>query len=381
MYFDNAATTHPKPEVVYATMDAFFRGTAGNAGRGAHRVSVAASMVLSRARLSLARLLGINNPDRLVWTSNATEAINLALKGLLRPGDRVVTTAFEHNSTARPLRSLEKAGVELVRVPCPGGRFDLETFLEAITPGTALVTMLHASNVTGAVLPVAEVGASCRQRGVPFMVDAAQTVGTLPVDVREIGADLLAVPGHKGLHGPPGTGALYVREGIELPPLVEGGTGSASERDTQPETLPGRYESGTQNSLGIAGLGAGVDWILETGRETVHRKEAALTEQLWRGLAETPGVALHGPPPGAERAPIVSCTLEGWEPTDAAAVLDQQFDIQCRAGLHCAPWAHQSLGSFPAGTIRLSPGYFNTEAEVEAVIAAFRAIAGVGMSG
>jgi cysteine desulfurase / selenocysteine lyase len=377
MYFDNAATTYPKPEVVYTTMDAFFRGTGGNAGRGAHRVSDAASVVLSRARLSVARLLGIERPERLVWTSNATEAINLALKGLLRPGDRVVTTDLEHNSTARPLRSLEKAGVELVRVPCPGGLFDLESFLAAITPGTALVSMLHASNVTGAVLPVAEVGAVCRQRGVPLMVDAAQTAGTLPVDVREIGADLLAVPGHKGLYGPPGTGALYVREGIELVPLVEGGTGSESEQDTQPETVPGRYESGTQNSLGVAGLGAGVDWVLETGRDAIHRKEAALTEQLWQGLAEVPGVTLYGPPPGAERAPIVSCTLEGWEPTDAAAVLDQQFDIQCRAGLHCAPWAHQSLGSFPAGTIRLSPGYFNTEAEVGAVVGALRSLAGV----
>jgi len=292
----------------------------------------------------------------------------------------VVTTALEHNAVARPLRALERRGVRVTRVPCPGGRFDLPSFLSAIQPNTRLVAMHHASNVTGAVLPVAEVGAYCRERGVLLLVDAAQSAGVLPLDVRELGVDLLAMPGHKGLYGPPGTGALYIGEALELAPLREGGTGSLSETDEQPTGLPDRFESGTVNSIGIAALGAAVEWLEATGVETIHRHELQLAAQLWAGLASVPGVALHGPPPesvpSGERVGVVSFNLEGWEPTDAAVTLDQSFDIQCRPGLHCAPWAHQSLGTFPAGTIRLSPGYFNTPAEAEAVVDAVRQLAG-----
>jgi cysteine desulfurase family protein len=370
MYFDNAATSFPKPETVYRAVDRALREGGGNAGRSGHRGAVEASRILARARARLAQLINAPDPQRIVWTQNCTHALNLALKGVLRPGDRLVTTQLEHNSIARPLRSLEKAGVEVTRVPCPGGHFDIRAFLEAVRPGTRMVALLHASNVTGEVLPAAELGAFSRSRGVLFLLDAAQTAGSRPLDVREIGADLVAMPGHKGLYGPPGTGALYVGEGVELAPLIEGGTGSVSEQDEQPERLPDRLESGTQNVPGIAGLDAGIEWILQTGVETIRRREEALVAQLWSGLREIPGVTLYGPAPGTDRAAVVSFNLEGWDPNDAAAVLEESFDIQCRPGLHCAPWAHRSLGSFPAGTIRLSPGYFNTEAEVEAVVRA-----------
>ena len=374
MYFDNAATTWPKPEAVYRRMDEFFRTSGANPGRSAHGMAVAAEVAVARARGRLAQFLNAPRPERLIWTLNGTDGNNLALKGFLRPGDRVVTTGLEHNAVVRPLRSLERHGVELVRVPCPGGTFDLSSFLEAIHPGTRLVAMVHASNVTGEVLPVEEVGTVCRRRGIPLLIDAAQSAGVLPLDVRELGPErvMVAMPGHKGLLGPTGIGALYIGEELELQPLKEGGTGSTSEREEQPEELPYRFESGTLNTVGIAGLGAALEWLLQTGREAIHQHEATLVRRLWSGLSEVPGVRLYGPPPGPRRASLVSFDLEGWEPSDAAQVLDQSFDIQCRPGLHCAPWAHQSLGTFPAGTIRLSPGFFNTETEVEAAVRAVR---------
>lgn len=375
MYFDNAATSFPKPEPVYRAVDHFLRHSAANPGRSGHRLAVEADRVIARARHGLAALLNVPEPERLVWTANCTEALNLALKGLLRPGHRVVTTSLEHNSVARPLRSLERAGVEVVRVPCPEGRFDPESFLAAITPGTTLVAATHASNVTGEVLPAAEIGRRCREVGARFLLDAAQTAGARPLDLREIGADLVAMPGHKALFGPPGTGALYVAPGIELACHREGGTGSQSELDEQPTHLPDRYESGTLNSVGIAGLGAGIAWLRETGPAEIQRREEALLAQLWEGLREIEGLRLYGPPPGPDRAAVLSVNLEGWEPTDAALVLDEQFDLQVRPGLHCAPWAHQSLGTFPSGTVRLSPGYFNTPEEVEQAVEAFRQLA------
>lgn len=375
MYLDNAATSFPKPECVYQTLDAFMRTSAANPGRSGHRMAVAADLAIASARRRLARLLGVPDPRRIIWTSNCTGALNLALKGFLRPGDHVVTTQLEHNSVARPLHALEGQGVAVTRVPCPEGRFDLATFLSEIRPATRLVAVTHASNVTGAVLPIADLAAECRKRGVRILVDAAQTAGVLPIDVRAWDLDLVAMPGHKSLFGPPGTGALYIREGLELNPLLEGGTGSQSERDEQPEALPDRFEAGTLNSAGIAALGVAVEWILDIGTEQIRAREEALVAQLWHGLAEIEGVTFYGPPPGPDRVSVVSFNLPGWEPTDVAAVLDESFNLQCRPGLHCSPWAHRSLGTFPSGTVRLSPGYFNTPQEIEAAIDAVRQLA------
>lgn len=377
IYLDNAATSFPKPEPVYQATDRFFREAAANPGRSGHDMAVQAEGTVKRSRYRLADLLGVQRPERLVWTLNATHALNQALKGLLRPGDRVVTTQLEHNAVARPLKALEARGVEVRRVPAPGGRFELPLFLEAIDAGTRLVVMLHASNVTGEILPIEAVAAHCRARGVKLLVDAAQTAGAQPIEVAAMGIDLLAVPGHKSLLGPPGTGALYIAEGVELALQWEGGTGSQSELDEQPEAMPDRFESGTVNSVGIAGLGAAVQWIRETGLETIRKREEQLVEQLLEGLAALPEVRVLGPGRGERRAPVVSFTLEGWEPTDAAIALDQSFGLQCRPGLHCAPWAHRSLGTYPSGTIRFSPGYFNTEEEIEAAVAAVGALVSV----
>jgi selenocysteine lyase/cysteine desulfurase len=313
------------------------------------------------------------DPRQIIWTGNCTEAINLGLKGVLRPGDRVVTTAFEHNAVARPLRALERRrGVTLVRVPAVGGRFDLPSFLNAVTPGTALVVMAHASNVTGEILPVEAVASACRQRGVRLMLDAAQTAGAYPLSVAH--ADLVAFSGHKGLLGPAGTGALYLSPELCLEPLREGGTGSRSELDEQPEELPDRYESGTLNGPGLAGLDAALGWLEQHGGETLCRREKLNTEGLLRGLAAIPGITLFGPVQG-ERVGVVSFRLAGWEPDTAAAVLDQEFGIQCRAGLHCAPWAHAALGTLDGGTVRLSPGPFTTDTEIETVLRAVQALA------
>jgi len=375
LYFDNAATSFPKPEAVYRAVDGFLREGAANPGRSGHRMAVAAAGVVARCRQRLARLLGAPDPARVVFTPGCTEALNLALKGWVRPGDRVVTTSLEHNAVARPLVGLAERGVAVARTRCPGGRFDLAAFREALGPGARLAVVTHASNVTGEVLPLEAIAAACRERAVPLLVDAAQTAGSLCLDAAALGVAFMAVPGHKGLLGPPGVGALYIADGYDPEPLVEGGTGTHSQEDEQPLTLPDRYESGTPNGPAIAGLDAALAWIEEMGMNTIRRCEDAWTGRLWEGLAGIEGVTLHGPPPGGERAAVVTLSLDGWDPQEAALVLDERFDIQCRAGLHCAPWAHASLGTLPGGTLRLAPGFFNTRAECEAVVAAVRELA------
>jgi cysteine desulfurase / selenocysteine lyase len=372
-YLDNAATSFPKPEAVYRAMDRFLRESGANPGRSGHRLAASAAATVSQTRRLLARFFNAVAPEHVIFTLNATDALNLALKGVLKPGDHVVTTSMEHNSVARPLRKLQRAAVTATFVPAsPEGLVSVSAMAEAIQPGTRLVAMTHASNVSGTLQPVAEVGRLCRERGLLLLVDAAQTAGAYPIDVERMSIDLLAVPGHKSLLGPPGTGALVVGEGLRLETLREGGTGSESESDEQPEGLPERLEAGTVNTVGIAGLGAALQFIEETGREQIRVHEEALVQRLLHGLSKTPGVSLYGPAPGEERAAVVSLNLEGWDPHEAAAVLDSSFDIQCRAGLHCAPLAHRTIGTFPLGTLRLSPGLFNTESEIDAAIEAIR---------
>jgi cysteine desulfurase family protein len=339
-------------------------------------MAVAAASAVAQTRLLVARFFNAPSPERVAFTLNTTDALNLALKGTLKPGDHVITTSMEHNSVVRPLRKLEKGGVGVTVVGAsPEGLVSLADLAAAFTSATRLVAITHASNVTGTLQPITEIGRLCRERGVRLLVDAAQTAGVFPIDVREMGIDLLAFPGHKGLLGPPGTGGLIVGAGISLETLREGGTGSQSESEQQPESIPDRLESGTLNTLGIAGLGAGLRFIEETGRERIREHEQALVQRLLRGLAALPGITLYGPPPGAERASVVSFNLADWEPQDAAAVLDASFDLQCRAGLHCAPLAHRTIGTFPAGTVRFSPGFFNTEADIDAALEAVMELA------
>ena len=378
MYLDNAATTFPKPECVYVAMDRYYRAYGGNPGRGSHQLAVESDRVIAQARQRLARLWNVADPARLIFGLNCTHATNQGLKGLLRPGDHVVSTMMEHNAIARPLRRLEDDGVAVTRVAAsPLGLVDAADMEAALRPETKLVAMIHGSNVVGALQPIEDVARLCRGRGVRLLVDAAQTAGVFPLDVQAMGIDLLCCSGHKGLLGPTGTGALYVSPELRLRSLIEGGTGTRSEEDIQPTDLPEGLESGTPNTVGLAGLGAALTFLLETGIDAIREHEMRLTVALWEGLSAIAGVTLYGPDPReTPRAPVVSVNVEGWDPNDAAAVLDEQFAIQCRPGLHCAPLAHKSLGTYPHGTIRLSPGFSTTDEECARVVEALRQLAG-----
>ncbi len=376
MYFDNAATSWPKPRAVCDAAASYLGERGGNPGRSGHRMSLEAGRTVDATRCLLAQLFNAPGPERMIFTSNATEAINLALKGFLSPGDHVVTSSMEHNAVARPLEALRARGVGVTKVPTPPERgLDPAAVEAALLPETKLVVVCHASNVAGTINPIAEIGELCRRRGIAFLVDAAQTAGCLPIDVRAMGIDLLAFPGHKSLFGPQGTGGLCIAPGIALDPLVEGGTGTESESLLQPESCPERYESGTLNLPGIAGLGAGIRFILDEGLKRIRETESALVASLMEGFAKVEGVTQYGPPSGAERAPVVSIDIAGVDPLEAAVILDSHFDIAVRAGLHCAPDAHRSMGTFSRGTIRFSPGLFTTQTEIDVCVEAVTTIA------
>lgn len=378
IYLDNAATSWPKPESVYQAVDRFNREVGAGPGRGSHRKTVEAGLLVLETRNRLARLFQIRDSSRIVFTLNVTHAVNLALKGILEPGDHVVTSSMEHNAVARPLAALEKRGVAVTRVQCaPDGSLDPAAVERAITPATRMICLTHASNLTGTIMPVEEVGRLARERGLLFLVDAAQTAGVVPIAVEEMGIDLLAFTGHKGLMGPQGTGGLYIRPGVEVRPLVEGGTGSLSEKLEQPGFLPDRFESGTPNTPGLVGLGAGVEYVLETGLDRIRRHEQELTGRLLSGLREIKGVTLYGPGDVDRMTAVISFNLEGLECGELSYLLDQEYGIISRSGLHCAPLAHQTIGTLERGTCRLSPGWFNTLEEMEAVI---RAVDGLARS-
>ena len=380
IYLDNAATSWPKPESVYQTMDEFLRKKGGNPGRGSHSMAVAARETVEETRLLIARFINASEVERVIFTLNCTEALNLGLKGLLRPGDHVITSCIGHNSVVRPLRKLEQQGVKITRLPpCPEtGVMSLHDIEEAITQETKLVVVTHASNVTGTIQPIKEYAVVARKYDLIFMVDAAQTAGKYPIDVQASNIDLLAFSGHKGLFGPPGTGVLYVGNRVDLDPLREGGTGSYSEQEEQPYLLPDRYESGTINSVGISGLGAGLRYIFSEGLERISTHGQYLIDRLIEGLANVPKVRLYGAKDRSKQVPVVSLNIEGYEPGEVGAILDQAFDVKVRTGLHCAPGAHRTLGTFPSGTVRLSPGYFNTIQEIDLTVHALEKIAKAG---
>ncbi len=380
IYLDYAATSWPKPPEVFEAMRDFMESAGGNPGRSGHRLSVAAARVVFRARETLAGLFHAPDPMRVIFTHNVTHSLNLVLRGFLRPGDRVVTSSMEHNSVMRPLRVLEREGVCVEVVRCGAdGSLDMQALRRAITRGTRLVVMTHASNVVGTILPLAEAARLAHEAGALLLVDAAQTAGVLPIDVSDMGIDFLAFTGHKGLHGPTGTGGLVLGQSVkieELQPLVRGGTGSKSEFEEQPDMLPDKYESGTPNGVGIAGLGAGARWVLLRGVESIREHERQLTAQLMSGLRNIAGLTVYSPMDAAAMTAVVSCRVQGRRVSDVGLALDDDYGILCRVGLHCAPAAHRTLGTFPEGTIRLAPGPATTSADIEAVIGAFEKMAG-----
>jgi cysteine desulfurase family protein len=367
IYLDNAATSFPKPESVYQAVDHFNRHIGANPGRSGYATAREAARIVSDTRGLLARLFHVDDPDQVIFTLNATEALNLGLKGLLQPGDHVVTTVTDHNSVLRPIRSLVDRGqVSATWVECDtAGRVDPDAIGAALRPDTRLVCITHASNVTGAIHDIEAISKIVHRNGTLLMVDAAQTAGCLPIDAELMQIDLLAFTGHKGLLGPQGTGGLYIKAGIEIQPLREGGTGSQSSSDRQPEKMPDRFEGGTHNTPGLAGLNAGVRFVLDTGIEAIREHEEDLTARLLTHLGSIRSIRLYGPPVGERRAGIVSFTMEGWPPLNLAHLLASGFDIATRSGMHCAPLIHRFLGT-ETGTVRASFSYLNTAEDVDA---------------
>jgi cysteine desulfurase/selenocysteine lyase len=375
IYLDNAATSWPKPDAVCGAMVDCIKNYGANPGRSGHRMAIQASEKVYECRENLARLFGIGDPLRIAFTANATEAINLAVKGLLAAGDHVIITSMEHNAVVRPLKKLESRGVELSVVRADSnGRVDLKDIENNIKPNTKLLLVTHASNVTGTVNDVQSIGRLAQEHKIIFMVDAAQTAGKYPVDVELMNVDLLAFPGHKGLLGPQGTGGLYIREGLMLDTLKEGGTGSISESLEQPDFLPDRYESGTLNTPGIVGLNEGVKYILKTGIDNIRMHEKQLEQQMMKGLGQIAGVRAYGS--NNPELGVISITIDGRDCNEVCNELDEKYGIAARGGLHCAYLAHETIGTQNTGTIRFSIGPYNTTRDIDQALIAVKTIAG-----
>ncbi|MGI6552391.1 MAG: aminotransferase class V-fold PLP-dependent enzyme [Bacillota bacterium] len=375
IYLDNAASSWPKPPGVISRMRELLQNNTANPGRAAHQLALAAGKIILGARERLAALFNIQDPDRIVFYLNATQALNQAIKGSLQPGDHVVTSSLEHNSVMRPLAAMQRQGVEVTVVPADrSGRLNPSLVKKAIRPSTKMMIMVHASNVMGTILPIEELGWLAHKEGLIFLVDASQTAGVLPIDVQQMHIDLLAFPGHKGLLGPQGTGGLYIAPHLELTTLIEGGTGSQGHLLEQPASLPYRYESGTPNTVGLAGLEAAVEFIQATGLEKIRRHEQNLTDLVLAGLKEIEGVTLYGPGKSSMQVGVVSFNLSGQDPGEVGYLLDQIYHIAVRTGLHCAPSAHRTLGTLGRGTVRASFSCFTTEEEVVFFLKAVREI-------
>ena len=374
IYVDSAATSWPKPpEVLKAMVDAL-EYAGGNPGRSGHRLSIEAARIVYDTRETVASFFNLGDPLRVIFTNNATHAINIVIHGLLKPGDAVVASSMEHNAVMRPLRSLEKQGLRLNIVPClSDGSLNITDLEKVLVPETRLVVMLHASNVTGTILPIAEATRIAHRAGSLVLVDAAQTAGTLPMDIKSIGADFIAFTGHKGLLGPPGIGGLLISTDFDISQiqsLMQGGTGSQSEHEQQPEFLPDKFESGTLNLVGIAGLGASINWLEGMGVTNVAAREREITGKLINGLGLIPGVKLFGTLDSGKSTAIVSFTIAGKTVSEVGLRLDEEYGILTRVGLHCAPAAHRTIGSFPEGTVRLAPGIFTTKEDIEITLKA-----------
>ncbi|MBM7557315.1 aminotransferase class V-fold PLP-dependent enzyme [Halanaerobacter jeridensis] len=376
IYFDNAATTWQKPEQVYQTVDDVLRNKSGNPSRGSHQISLDASRVIFKVRKKLADFFNIQDSSQLAFTKNATESSNLIFKGFLNSGDHVIISSLEHNAITRPLHRLEEEGViDLTVVDTEQGSAEFLTRIkEAITPQTKLVALTHASNVTGNILPVAEVGDLLADKDTALLVDAAQTAGVVPIDIEQLKVDFLVFTGHKALFGPQGVGGFYFNDDFDLEPLLEGGTGGSSKEKLNPDLYPDQYESGTLNTAGIAGLGAGIDFINQTTLTQIRKHEMRLLEKLTAGLQQISEIELLTSQISEERVGVTSFRVQGIDAVTVGQLLNSEYQIAVRTGLHCAPLAHQSIGSYETGTVRVSFSYFNTLVEVEEFLDALEEI-------
>ncbi|PYT09195.1 MAG: cysteine desulfurase [Acidobacteria bacterium] len=376
IYLDNAATSFPKPEAVYRMLDHYLREVGANPGRSGHRRAVEAERLIGEARRALASLLGVSDPDRIIFGHNATDGLNIALKGFLRPGDHVVTSDLEHNSITRPLTGLEKKGwITVSRIASRAGFIEPAEVRSALGPQTRLVAVTHGSNVFGTIQPIGEIAEVAHAGGARILVDAAQTAGVAPLDIEAMGLDMVAFTGHKSLLGPMGTGGLALLPGVDPEPWREGGTGTDSSNPLHPRNYPAKLEGGTPNAAGIAALAEGARYVARRTPEAVRRHEVSLAALLRELVAGDERFTLHGGGDPSRELGIVSFTVRGYSPNEFAAALDEAYDIAVRPGLHCAPGAHRSLGTWPDGTVRVSTGPFTTEEEIRDAVRAMREIA------
>lgn len=383
-YLDNAATSWPKPPDVAKAMADFLAKDAANPGRAGHRMAIAAEKMLDRVRKEIADFVGGADPHRLIFTLNCTDALNIAFKSFLRQGDHVITSMLEHNSVSRPLQSMADSGfITLTRVDFSPetGLIDPDEIRQAITSRTRLIALSHAGNVLGTIQPAAAVGRIARDHGVKFLLDVAQTIGVVPIHIERDQIDFLAFPGHKSLLGPTGTGGLYVNKTVEIEALIafrEGGTGGDSATPVQPRLMPYLLEGGTPNTVGVAGLGASLEYVKKHDPAATLAHERQLVQHFISGVADISALTIYGPsgPTGsANRVGTVSFNVAGYSPQELGGILDETFSIAVRPGLHCAPYAHRVIGTFPDGAVRMSPGHFNTVADIDTLVAALHEVA------
>lgn len=375
IYMDNAATTMHKPQAVIDAVVAAM-SSMGNAGRGANEASLSASRVIYDTRDKLCRFFGGENPRQIVFTNNSTESLNIAIKGLLNPGDHVITTMLAHNSVLRPLYEMEKKGVELTIVRSnKKGTFSLKDMEEAIRPETRMIICTNGSNLTGNYIDIEKVGELAHAHGLLFVVDASQTAGVFPIDVRKMHIDVLCFTGHKGLLGPQGIGGMYVREGLSIRPLKSGGSGVQTYSKTHPAEMPTALEAGTLNGHGIAGLNAAVSYINEIGIDTIREKEQSLMRRFYEGVKDIPGVTLYGDFESFNRCAIVTLNIGDYDSSEVSDELLTEYGISTRPGGHCAPLMHEALGTVEQGAVRFSFSHYNTDEEVDIAIKAVRELA------
>lgn len=375
IYLDNAATTFPKPRKTVEEISKCLTHYCANPGRSGHDMASKMASEIYETREVIADFFNIKDPLRIVFTCNATESLNLGIKGILKPGDHVITTAMEHNSVLRPLKELK--GIRVTVVPADKeGRVSAKNIEAAIMPSTKLVICTHSSNVTGTILPLKEIGAICKRKNILFMADASQSAGILAIDVTELNIDILACPGHKSLFGPPGTGFLYVRPGIELTPLKEGGTGTDSANLYQPRYFPEGYEAGTLNGPGIIGLKEGIKFIERVKLDTIQQWERHILTMLQDGVNNMPNIQVYGTSDTSNKTAILSFNIKSMDCETTAYELNQRFGIAVRAGYHCAPLAHKSIGTYGIGAVRMSPGIFTTEEDIRKTLDALRKLSG-----
>ena len=375
IYLDNAATTFPKPSSVYKSVMKAMKVYGANPGRGSHKMAIEGARIIYETRELLAELFNMDDPMKVIFTFNATDSLNTAIKGILSSGDHVVTTEMEHNSVLRPIKELENFGVENTIVKCAtDGTINLNDLESAIRGNTKLIVTTHVSNLTGTIFPAEKIGKICKKYSIPYLLDASQSAGVLNIDMKKYNIGLLAVPGHKGLLGPQGTGALLINSDIEIKHLKEGGTGSQSSSLEHPNFYPDKLEAGTHNLPGIAGLNAGLKYILNRGTESIYSHEKALLDTFIIGLRKNPKIKIYGPESIEHRISVVPVNIDGMDSSEVANILDTEYDIAVRPGLHCAPLAHKAIGTENLGAVRFGVGPFNKETDIIAAVDALNKI-------